>query len=548
MKDFRILIFLDKFKAAFESLGIDYSIMRRILQVKFALDERRVPTIMKNNSSKKKSEEGNSIVKSLFFYALLGLILVPFVFSKVNYLFQMSFLFGILMFMMMTILISDFSSVLLDLKDKDIILSKPVNGKTLSLAKTIHITVYMFYITFSFTAPALLVSLYRQGFLFFIVFLLEIILMDLFIVALTALLYLLILKFFDGEKLKDIINYVQIILTITLSIGYQLIGRLFDFSDIMNIDFAPMWWQSFIPSMWFGGPFELILNNNYSSHIILFSVLALVVPVLSIIIYVKLIPSFERNLQKLNNSSGNVKVRDKGFNFYLSKVFCRTKEERIFFRFATNMMKSERNFKLKVYPSMGLSLILPFVFLLAKFKNGGWGNMDDSKMYFNIYFAALIVPTILMTIGYSDKYKGAWIYKMLPYSGTGYIYKGTLKAIIINLLVPIYIFESIIFMIIFKGRIAVDLIIIFLNIIIFIPICSRIMKISLPFSEAFEVVTQRQGFIAIPLFLIMAALAAIHYGAASINYGKYIYMLILVIVNLYIWKKSFNIKRLHFSP
>ena len=285
MKDFKILRFIDKFKSLFESFGVDYDIMRKILQLKFVLNERNVPTVMKNNSSKKK-EEGNSFIKSLWFYALLGLMLVPFVISKGNYLFQMSFLFGILMFMMMTILISDFSSVLLDLKDKNIILSKPVNGKTLSLAKTIHITIYMFYITFSFTAPALLVSLYKHGFLFFTIFLLEIILMDLLIVALTALLYLLILKFFDGEKLKDIINYVQILLTIALSIGYQLIGRLFDFSDIMNINFVPKWWQCLIPSVWFGGPFELILNNNHGSHIILFSALALIIPVLSIILYI----------------------------------------------------------------------------------------------------------------------------------------------------------------------------------------------------------------------------------------------------------------------
>ena len=101
MKDFKILRFIDKFRGLFESFGVDYDTMRKILQVKFLLDERRVPTVMKNNSSKKKSEEGNSIVKSLWFYILLGLILVPFVILEGNYLFKMSFLFGILMFMMM---------------------------------------------------------------------------------------------------------------------------------------------------------------------------------------------------------------------------------------------------------------------------------------------------------------------------------------------------------------------------------------------------------------------------------------------------------------
>lgn len=541
MKDFKILRFIDKFRGLFESFGVDYDTMRKILQVKFLLDERRVPTVMKNNSSKKKSEEGNSIVKSLWFYILLGLILVPFVILEGNYLFKMSFLFGILMFMMMTILISDFSSVLLDLRDKDIILSKPVDGKTLSAAKTVHIMIYMFYITFSFTGPALIVSLFRSGFLFFIVFLLEIILMDLLVVALTALLYLLILKFFDGEKLKDIINYVQIILTISLSVGYQLIGRLFDFSDIMNIDFVPKWWQYLIPSMWFGGSFELIINKNYDTHIIAFSALALIVPILAIIIYVKLTPSFESNLQKLNESSGNDKVKNKGFNYYLSKIACRTKEERTFFRFATNMMKKERNFKLRVYPSLGFSLVFPFIFLLSELKDGGWANLASGKMYFNIYFVALMIPTILMNIGYSEKYKAAWIYKMLPFTNTRDVFKGTIKAFILNLLLPMYIFESIIFMIVFKGRIGIDLIIVFINIVLFIAICFGALKKILPFSKPFEEANKGGGFVVIPLFIAIAALAGIHFLSTTIDYGRYIYMLILVVVNIFAWKKAFNI-------
>lgn len=46
--------FLDRFKGLFERLGIDYYIMRRILQVKLTLDGRRTPTTMINSSKIKK--------------------------------------------------------------------------------------------------------------------------------------------------------------------------------------------------------------------------------------------------------------------------------------------------------------------------------------------------------------------------------------------------------------------------------------------------------------------------------------------------------------
>ena len=64
---------------------------------------------------------------------------------------------------------------------------------------------------------------------------------------------------------------------------------------------------------------------------------------------------------------------------------------------------------------------------------------------------------------------------------------------------------------------------------------------ALPFSESYEVVNQNKKFAIIPLFIAMAALAGIHYIATTISYGRYIYMLLLIIVNLYAWKKSFNI-------
>lgn len=252
MKDFKVLKFLDRFKGFFEKIDVDYDVMRKILQVKFIMDRRRVSTIM-NNSSKNGSESENSFNKSLLFYALVGLIIVPVIWAKENFIFQMSFVFGILMFMITTTLISDFSSVLLDVRDKNIIFSKPVNSKTLSMAKVLHVLTYMVLITFSLSGAGLAVALYRHGILFFLMFLLEIILMDLFIVVLTALLYLLILKFFDGEKLKDIINSVQIILSITITVGYQFIGRLFDFTNI-HMAFTPKWWQYFIMPIWFGAP------------------------------------------------------------------------------------------------------------------------------------------------------------------------------------------------------------------------------------------------------------------------------------------------------
>lgn len=539
MKDFRVLKFLDKFQGVFEKYGIDYIVMRRILQMKILMDGRRVPTILKN-SSKKKSENENNLKKSLLFYVIIGIIMVPFVVMDKNFMFQMSFVFGILMFMIMTSLISDFSSVLLDIRDKNIISSKPVHNKTLSTAKIIHVCIYMFLITISICGTALAAALIKQGFLFFLIFFLEIILSNLFIVIITALLYLVILKFFDGEKLKDIINYVQIILSITITLGYQFIGRLFNIVDLKPI-LTPKWWQYFLPPVWFSAPFELILKHNYSHFTVIFSALALIVPIISIVIYVKFIPTFEENLQKLNNNSVRGKKAKGKLAVALSSIICSNREEKIFFKFASYMMKNEREFKLKVYPSLGFSLIFPFIFIFNSIGYESLSNIASSKMYLNLYFCTLILPSVVMMMKYSVNYRGAWIYKAMPIKNTASIFKGTLKALIVKLMLPVYVLESILFVFIFGIRIIPDIFVLFFNILLFTVICFKLMKKSLPFSEKLQTSAQGEGLILIVLMILLGVLAGIHYFCTFISYGIYVYLIILIILVTVLWKKAFNV-------
>ena len=538
--NFKILRFIDRFRAVFEKLGIDYPMMRRILEIKLIMDGRRIPTIM-NNSSKKKSEkkEKNNFFRSLWIYVLMGIFMIPFIIMDNSYIFQMSIVFGIFIFMIMTSLISDFSAVFLDIRDKNIIFSKPVSNKTYGMAKTIHVLIYMFYITISLTGIPLAVSFVKHGILFFGIFLFEIILMDLFIVTLTALLYLLILKFFDGEKLKDVINYVQIILTITITVGYQLIGRLFGIIDL-NVIFLPRWWQYLIIPVWFGAPFELFIHNNYNSHYIAFSVLAVLASITSIMAYIKLIPVFERYLQKLSNDSGKEKgLKNKGLLQRLNQFICRDREERIFFRFASVMINNEREFKLKVYPSLGFSLIFPFIFIFNQLQYREFAEIAAGKSYFNIYFCALLLPTVIMMMKYSGKYTGAWIYHVFPIKKKASIFKGTLKAILIKLLLPVYILECFLFTGIFGIRIFWDLIIVFLNIILFTVICFKILKKSLPFSEAFEAASQSQGFTLLPLMIVIGVLGGVHFAVTLFDAGIYILLVFLIVANIIVWKKAF---------
>src|SRR5690606_13879859 len=158
------------------------------------MDRRRVPTVLSqsNNETKKEMKEKNHFLSSLWVYVLFGLFLIPFIIMGDNFLFQMSLVYGLIMFFLMTAMISDFSTVLLDIRDNNILYPKPIERKTISAAKFVHIVIYLSLLTAALAGPGLIVGLLRHGIVFFLVGLLNLILIELLVIALTALIYMLI--------------------------------------------------------------------------------------------------------------------------------------------------------------------------------------------------------------------------------------------------------------------------------------------------------------------------------------------------------------------
>ncbi|HEY4389851.1 MAG TPA: hypothetical protein VGN02_00730 [Paenibacillus sp.] len=532
----RFLRLLDRFQGIFTRLSIDYPVMRRILQVKLTMDARRVPTIVgksKQSSDSSAMDERNQFVRSLWIYAIYGALCSVFMWMGDDYFFQMSLTFGVLMFIIMTSLISDFSSVLLDIRDRNILATKPVHRRTLAMAKALHVCIYLLMLTGAIASIPLVTALIKHGILFFLIFVIELIFMDLLIVALTALIYLTVLKFFDGEKLKDIINYVQIGLTIGMTIGYQLLSRMFNLID-MHVNFQPKWYQFYIIPVWFAAPFESVLHRNGDLIFTVFSLSGLILPVLAFIIYVRLMPSMERHLQKLADPGGRP-ARGRGrLPYWLSRIFCPSPQERGFFRLAWSMMGNERDFKLKVYPMLGFSIIFPFIFLLGPGMGSGISELRGTEKYLFIYFSGAMISTIIMMLQYSSKYKASWIYKALPISDYVQVYRGTLIAAFVRLIMPLFILQCVIFCFIFGIVIIPGLITAGLGLLLYTAICCFFLNNNLPFSRPFEAV-QSEGMKTLPLMLLLGGFGVLHLVMTQIHYGVYIYTLLLIVLNFFVW-------------
>jgi hypothetical protein len=253
-----------------------------------------------------------------------------------------------------------------------------------------------------------------------------------------------------------------------------------------------------------------------------------------------MMPAFERNLQKLTNNSGGSKRIEKNWKKWMIRIICRSKEERVFYRFANNMMRNEREFRLKVYPSLGLALVLPFIFLFNQIQMNSYNDLITSKWYLVIYSCSLMIPNAITMLKYSGKYKGAWIYRTAPIQNLAPLYSAAIKVFIVKLFLPVYLILSVVFLGIFGLKIIDDLLVIFVTAILYTVICSTYLRGTLPFSESFEDAQQSGGAKIIPALLLMAVFGGIHFASTFIPFGVTIYFILIMLSTIFVWKWAYK--------
>lgn len=544
MKNFLALRILDLFRGIYTKLGVDYNIMRLIIQAKLTLDCRRVPTMSEGPIEGK---EKNYFYSSLIVYAILGVIFLPIILMNIDSRIKMSVYFSCFMILLLTVLISDFSSVILDVNDKDIIGIRGVEPKTLNAAKTTHIFIYIFMLSLSISGFSLIASL-RFGIQYFLLLVLSIVLIDILMIIITAIMYLIILKLFKGEKLKDMLNIFQICFLLLFTIGYQFIARSFDFMHT-DIAYNQSWWNILFIPMWFSSNFSLLDGKPIDSIGIVLSILSTVVPIVSLVIYKKLVPVFEKNLQKLNDNTYKSKSKKEKLSIKVSKLICREKEERAIFNFVYNILDKDRDFKTKVYPSLALGAFMPIIMIFTSYDNSGIINylMEIRKSYLFLsgYLGIVIMQNIITMVQYSSEFEGAWIYEVLPIKNIRNIYTGMFKSSIYKLYFPSFILLSIVFIVIFKLEVIKHLVVLFLSGILVSMVSFKLNEKHLPFSKPYNVGTSSKNIIVVFKSMITTGiLVGIHFGVISMNINVLIYTYALILVGIIkiSWNSIFTVK------
>ncbi|ETI92872.1 MAG: hypothetical protein Q606_CBAC00368G0003 [Intestinibacter bartlettii DORA_8_9] len=540
MEDFFSLKILDLFRSLFEAFGVEYEKMRLIVSMKLTLDKR------KNNSSENK----NSLMQSVILYLVIGLVASRTIVMPIDIMTKMTVLFALIFVMLLTCFITDFSSVILDTYDRHIIGITDVKDITLNMAKIVHIIIYISIISLSISAFSILMILMAYNIGFCLLFILCMILMDFLLIMMTSVIYYLLIKIFKGEKLKDVLNLFQIFMILVFSIMYYFITS--SLSDIqINYTFSINAYDLFIPFMWFASLFCVIFYGKIQTLYIIMAILGIIVPILSILIYIKLTPAFERNLDKLEQVSYNEKdsKSKKSFVSKLANKICKNNEEKSFFEFIYTNLSRDREFKTRVYPTLASGIIMPLVLLFVTYDRSMsimeyLKSLSTTNNFLNIYLAVILLQNCILLLKYSKEYEASFIYDVLPISKKKNIYSAEFKVIIIKLFVPVFIIIGIPYLILFKAKFIVHLLIAFISTIFISMGTFRVNDKSLPFSEDYAVTANTSNFLNIIKSIVFVGVAVLlHY--LIILKAPYIfsvaYLILLILIMKIIWNKVFDI-------
>jgi ABC-2 type transport system permease protein len=540
----KFVLFISKF---FLSQDIDFEKLKIITETKLLMDTRRIRVGLKNNNYIEESSDQN--YTAYIFYSIIGLLLSGTILFLNDIVMSMAFLHSYVLFMMSMTLITDFSAVMLDTTDSQIILPRPVSSKTLFVSRLVHILVYLLQFTIAISFFPVVTTFISFGPLVGFTSIFTVLLTVLFSVFLTYLLYGLILKFSSEHKLKEIINGFQIALTVLMVTGFQIIPRLINIDILENVKMSIHWYTYLLPPLWMSHLLESVYIFTLDRPHLILIALALIVPPFTFWVLIKyLAPSFSRKIALLGTASaaiGNNNIQSKkSFSEKISRLVCYDKIEEAGFQLVWTITNRDKNFKLQFYPSLAYIIIFIFLFVF-KSRDGFAKTFQDlpntNNFLWFIYVPIMGISTAATLISFNENFAASWIYYSRPLNKPGLLISGSIKSLILKYLIPITCVLFSFSFFVWGIKIVDDFILGFVNSIFFIFILTQLSNKYLPFSMQPNINQQSGKFVQTMLqFILVGFLVGLHYFILKIGWLTFVLIPVFIIIDYYLLKMIQN--------
>ena len=519
----------------YRKIGVDTNHLEAILTTKLIMDDRRPNTFQQIQRKNTKPINYATLLTMLWSLLMGAIFLTSFYIGK-NHITHFTVYFTFYVTILASILIADFTSVLIDIRDNYIILPKPVTDRTFVVSRLMHIFIHVCKLVIPMALPGAIYVTYQIGVAGLLLFLFIILLATLFTIFLINACYILILKITTPARFKNIISYIQIIFAIIFYAGFQLAPRMIDSTALQSYDISDRNGIMALPTYWFAGAWQQLYAWDNTFKLWLCLLLTLVVPVASMWVVVKFFaPSFNRKLSMITGSTGEIDASEKqvtkksssGYSEMLAKLVTKPGAERMGFLFSWKLMLRSRDFKMKVYPAIGY-IIVVFAILLLKGKRISFDDIAHQTKQgiilslMVIYFSSITISAALNQMTMHEKFKAAWIFFTTPVDKPGRIICGGIKAAIMQFFVPL-ILVIFVMLIAIAGPVVIPNILFGLaNMLVVIGLSAYATNNKLPFSSPQQTNAGSNFLRTFSIMILGAILAITHFLLYKITVVVYI--------------------------
>lgn len=543
-----VLKLVDKCVKPFLSKDLNYSHIREMLRLKLIMDSRRVSPALQNNGKKIGKEPKKSMILTCLVYMGLGIFIASMQVMP-NMFGANTISFAMLIFMLFSVYISEYSAVLLDTTEKSFYGALPIGKNEISTAKNIHIAYYIGTIAASMMLPSVVVGFISKGILYGLVFTLVSIVIVVVCLHLAGVIYYLLLKVFSGEKLKDILSGFQIFMTIAIILSYQIVPRVVSIAGFSKgqITFSPVYFL--LPSAWFSAILESLFGAGGEWYIyVLAGITVPAVILLEVLYKKKVMPEFEGELDKLTETAKENKSLSP-FSKLMCKLLSKDEQENAFMKLVLIQVSRNRDMKLKLYPQLANVFILPIIMVLPQItgEKGFTGFIENLRQgrwgLALLYFTGLTSASIYMIIGQTENPESIMFYQILPIENLSKCIRAGVKVVLFRYLTPIFVALSALLLGVYGFGIIPDVIIAYLSFIFVTGFIIRISAWVLPFSYESDAASAGNNLLMFFMSLfVFAILGWIHIFWLKTLELQLIGIAVMILANLVLWKFFMNKK------
>ena len=493
-----LLKLVKAFSSLWRNMGADPNQLQVILEAKLKMDGRRRSSFSQLGNRNKKQTKNQDLMTMLLF----GFMGIAFMFLLI--LFQDSgtgltiYFIGWIVLITLT-LITDFTDVLIDVRDNYILLPRPVNDRTITISRLLHIGFYLSKMVLAYSVGAavyLTIQFGVGGLLLFSLLMLLSVILAVLIVNVT---YLVILRFTSPSKFKDVITYIQIAFTSSILIGYYLLPRIIDFSAYETLSLLDEWYAWLLPPAWLGAVWSLIMTEANEMALWIMACLAVLTPVVSIYLVANyLAKDFNQKMLQIGQGS-SVSEKKEGEHQRVRKSIglkertagwlTRSAAERAGYEWTWSITQRSRTFRLKLYPLFGfVPAYFAFLFLSEEgaLPQKIEGLLDGRNYIVLLYFCLFILTGAYNLVAFSERYKAAWGYQVGPVAQPGPIIMGAFKACMTKYFAPFYLFIALVVLLAWGPAALLDIVLALSNLLLLGLLLGYTTQKTLPFSQAWE--------------------------------------------------------------